>query len=117
MSAAAYKVNIEKVAGKNKFYRRVLHTTKQTQLVVMSIGVGDRIPLERHPGTTQFIRVEKGRARVTVSGKKQILGNGDSIMIPAGATHEVLNYGKIPLKLYTLYSPPHHKPGALEKKK
>ena len=36
---------------------------------------------------------------------------GFAIVVPAGATHNIVNTGNTPLKLYTLYSPPNHRDG------
>ena len=36
--------------------------------------------------------------------------DGSAIIIPAGAEHNIINTSSSePLKMYTLYSPPHHK--------
>lgn len=103
-----YKVNIEKKTLKNKFYRNVLKTTKNMQLVIMSIPVGGDIPKEKHKGT-QFIRIEQGKAKVSVSRKSYNMKADDIIIIPPHTYHYVKNTGKKDLKLYALYSPPEHK--------
>ncbi|MBK5271802.1 MAG: cupin domain-containing protein, partial [Bacteroidia bacterium] len=37
---------------------------------------------------------------------------GDAIVIPAGANHNIINVSKdAALKMYTIYSPAHHKDG------
>lgn len=107
-----FKLNIEKKTLSNKQYRNVLYTTPQMQLVLMSIPVGDDIPKEKHAKVTQFIRVEEGKASVTIyKGKreeKKILKDGDAVIIDPNTYHYVKNIGDIPVKLYTLYSPPQH---------
>ncbi|MGB9707095.1 MAG: cupin domain-containing protein, partial [Microgenomates group bacterium] len=35
--------------------------------------------------------------------------DGDAVVVPAGAQHNVINTGSEPLKLYTIYAPPHHR--------
>jgi mannose-6-phosphate isomerase-like protein (cupin superfamily) len=52
-------------------------------------------------------------------GKKSFkLIPGDSIIIPAGTKHNVINTSKKDdLKLYTVYSPGVHKPGTIQKTK
>ena len=104
-----FKVNIEKATIKNKSYRKVLYTTPQMQLVLMSIPVGSDIHKEKHKKVSQFIRVEKGTGQAVVSGKKYKLSDGISIVIPPNKWHQIINTGRTPLKLYTLYSPPQHK--------
>ncbi len=112
-----YRTNIEKKTLSNSDYRRVLFTTPQMQLVVMSID--DDIPLEVHPHTTQFIRVESGKGvlmqPVTDPGrppKTTRLCDGVAVVIPPGTFHYIQNTSETePLKLYTLYSPPEHPRG------
>ncbi len=103
------KVNIEKKTNANKAYRRVIHTLPKMQVVVMNIPVGSDIKMEKHKNTSQFIRVEKGTARAIVEGKKYKLTAGDSIIIPPGMYHQVINKGKVPLKLYTIYNNMEHR--------
>jgi mannose-6-phosphate isomerase-like protein (cupin superfamily) len=111
-----YKVSIEKKTLSNNNYRKVFHTTKQQQLVVMSLPVGDDIPIEKHPHTTQFIRIEQGIAQAIVDGKKYRLIDGDVIIIPQNTEHYIKNIGSNTLKLYTIYSPPEHPVNTVQKK-
>lgn len=103
-----HKINIEKATLENTYYRKVLHTTPQMQLVLMSLNQGEDIPLETHSSTTQFIRVEKGTALAMVGKKRMLLDDGDSLIIPPGKKHYISQIGEKPLKLYTIYSPPEH---------
>ena len=105
-----YVTNIEKTTKENTFFRKVLYTAKNCQLVVMSIKPGDEIGNEIH-GLDQFIRIEEGKA-------KAILNNGETsyklesefaIIIPANTWHNIINTGDTDLKLYSIYSPPEHK--------
>lgn len=114
---SAYKTNIEKETLENENYRKVLHTAKQMQLVVMSLKTGEDIPLETHHDIDQFIRVEKGKALVKVDGKEFKLEDDDIIIIPAGSEHYVKNTGNDDLKLYSIYTPPEHPKGTMHKTK
>jgi len=112
----AYITNIESDTLNNTFFRRVLNTEKYQQLVVMSLKPQEKIPMEVHKDSDQFFRIEKGTIMATVNGEVYHLGDGDIIMIPNGARHEIYNTSKTePAKLYTIYSLPHHKPGTIEK--
>lgn len=104
-----FKINIEKKTLKNKNYRQVLHTTPQLQLVVMSIPPGEEIPREKHKKKTQFFRIESGKGMVEADGRKVYVKDGDSIMISPNTYHRIVNIGKEPLKIYTLYGPPAHR--------
>jgi len=109
MTKFAYKDNLEKATLKNNYYRNVIYTTPQMQLVLMNIPTGVSIGAETHSKTTQFIRVEKGTGVAIVSGKRYNLKDGDAIIIPAGHRHDIRSTGD--LQLYTIYSPPEHPQG------
>lgn len=112
-----YFVNIEDETKENNDYRRVLYTSKHSQLVVMSIEPGDEIGEEIHE-LDQFIRVEKGKAKVVLNKTDEREVEDDwAVVIPAGLWHNVINTGDKPLKLYTIYTPPEHKDGVVQKTK
>lgn len=104
----AYKANIEKLTLENRRFRKILFTTNQMQLVLMSLEPGEEIGREKHSGITQFIRIEKGKGLAEVGSKRYRLKDGDCIIIPSGKYHNIINTGKNRLKLYTLYAPPAH---------
>ena len=106
MGRIPYKDNIERATINNNFYRKVLFTTPQMQLVLMSIPTGEEIGEEVHPTTTQFIRVESGTGVAYVNGSRYNLKDGDAIIVPPNTRHNVKSTGN--LKVYTLYSPPEH---------
>ena len=101
-----YKSNIERDTIKNTLYRKVLNTTPQLQLVLMTIPAGENIGAETHKTTTQFIRVEKGTGVATVGGMRKRLKDGDAIIIPPNVRHDIKATSD--LHLYTIYSPPEH---------
>lgn len=108
-----YDTNIEQQTLENTNFRKVLWTSEQQQLVVMSISVGGEIGEEVHSENDQFIRIEQGSAKALIDGRSIELGDDDVIIIPRGAEHNVINTGESDLKLYTIYSPPHHKDGTV----
>lgn len=109
-----YDTNIETATLENTNFRKVLYTAGQQQLVVMSIPVGGEIGQEVHDKEDQFIRVESGEAEALIDGRTIKLGDDDVIIIPRGAEHNVVNTSKdADLKLYTIYSPPHHMDGTV----
>jgi mannose-6-phosphate isomerase-like protein (cupin superfamily) len=109
--------DIEGLTDKNKDFRRVLYTGKHVQLVLMSIRKGDEIGEEVHEDRDQFFRVESGKGAVVIDDETTKIRAGDGIIVPAGAKHNLINTGKKRLKLYTLYGPPEHKDGIVEKTK
>jgi mannose-6-phosphate isomerase-like protein (cupin superfamily) len=55
---------------------------------------------------------------VIIDGVKQKIADGDAVIVPAGARHNVINASKTEeLKLYTIYSPPEHDDGTIRKTK
>ncbi len=114
-------LDIEEATLGNENYRSANWTGKYLQLVFMTLKPGEVIDLEVHDGHDQFIRIEKGEARVLMGKTRETL-NFDknvsddwSILIPAGYWHKVENTGKTDLKLYTLYGPPEHRKGTMNK--
>jgi mannose-6-phosphate isomerase-like protein (cupin superfamily) len=109
-----FDTNIEQASFENTNFRTVLHTSEFQQLVVMCIPVGGEIGQEVHDENDQFIRIEAGQAEAMIDGRKITLGDDDVIIIPRGAEHNVVNTSSTEdLKLYTIYSPPHHKDGTV----
>ncbi len=105
-----YVTNIEKLSLENNNFRKVLYTDKNSQLVLMSLLAGEEIGEEVHD-VDQFLRVEKGTGTAILSDISHDLADGSVIIVPAGTKHNVINTGSEPMKLYTLYMPPHHKNG------
>lgn len=104
--------NIEEKTKANSNFRQVLYTGKHTQLVLMSLPVGGEIGLETHPENDQFFRIDAGQGKVVIDGNEYEIADGSAVIVPAGAEHNVINTSETEdLKLYTLYSPPHHKDG------
>lgn len=113
-----FKTNIERDTIKNKNFRKVIYTSKHSQLVLMSIKPKGEIGLETHPENDQFLRFEGGTGRVIIDDSKYTVKDGDAVVIPAGAKHNVVNTSATEeLKIYTIYSPPHHKDGIVRKTK
>ncbi len=61
-------INIERETVTNKDYRRVIHTSNNMQLVLMTLKPGVEIGMERHDSVDQFIRIEEGSAKCRYGG-------------------------------------------------
>ncbi|MFH1286930.1 MAG: cupin domain-containing protein [Candidatus Magasanikbacteria bacterium] len=112
-----YIVNIEKETLGNENFRKVLFTTERSQLVVMAVQTGDDIGMEVHEEHDQFIRIERGKARVILNGEEIEVEDDFAIVIPAGTEHNIINTGEEVLKLYTIYTPPEHAPETIHETK
>ena len=104
--------NIEKETLANKNFRKVLYTAKHCQLVLMSLLAGEEIGMEVHPDNDQFFRFEKGNGKVIINETEYEVADGDAVVVPSGSNHNVIA-GDSGLKMYTLYSPAHHKDGII----
>ena len=117
-SMKGFKSNIEKDTLGNNDFRHVLYTGKYSQLVLMSLKPHEEIGEEVHKTVDQFFRFEKGTGIVSIDGVKHKIADGDAVVVPAGAKHNVINTSKTAeLKLYTIYSPPEHQDGTVRKTK
>lgn len=104
--------NIEKDTLENENFRKVLYTGKHCQLVLMSLKPNEEIGMEVHPDNDQFFRFEKGQGKCIIDGNEYDVADGTAIVVPAGAEHNIINTSENEeLKLYTIYSPAHHKDG------
>ena len=85
----------------------------------MSIDVGGDIGLEMHPNLDQFIRIEAGQGVVNMGQAQNNLnfqacvGQDYAFIIPAGTWHNLINTGRTPIKLYSIYAPPQHPHGTI----
>lgn len=109
-----YATNIEKSTLENNNFRKVLYTGKHSQLVLMSLAPKEEIGMEVHEENDQFFRFEKGQGKCIIDGNEYDLKDGTAVVVPAGAQHNIINTSDAEeLKLYTIYSPAHHKDGII----
>jgi mannose-6-phosphate isomerase-like protein (cupin superfamily) len=114
MKMEGYVINLEKETRKNIDFRRVLYTGKHSQLVLMSLKPGEEIGEETHEDVDQFFRFEGGEGKAIIDGVEHRIKDGNGVIFPAGARHNVVNTSKrANLKLYTIYSPPEHQDGVV----
>lgn len=118
-----YVTNIEQATCRNNNFRTALWTGEYLQLTLMSIPAGGEIGLEIHPDTDQFLRLEDGSGIVRMGHCRdnpdfqRRVGAGDAVFVPAGTWHNIVNTGRCPIKLYSVYAPPHHPHGTVHRTK
>ena len=116
--AKGFYSNIEKDTLENENFRKVLYTGKHSQLVLMSLIPNEEIGMEVHEDNDQFFRFEKGQGKVIIDGNEYEVTDGSAIVVPSGSQHNVINLSTTDtLKMYTIYSPAHHKDGVVRKTK
>jgi mannose-6-phosphate isomerase-like protein (cupin superfamily) len=104
--------NIETLTVANDDFRRVLYTAKHCQLVLMALRPNEEIGTETHH-LDQFFRVEAGDGEAVLDGVRTAIHAGFALIVPAGTELNIINTGKVPMKLYTLYAPPNHRDGVV----
>lgn len=116
-------VNIDHCTKINSNYRTALWTGEYLQVTLMCIPVGGEIGLEIHHDLDQFICIVDGSAVVKMGKCKdslkeqQRVGSNCAVIIPACTWHNIVNNGRTPLKLYSVYAPPQHPFGTVHKTK
>ncbi len=109
-----YNSNIESDTLENTNFRKVMYSGKHLQLVLMCLKAGEEIGEEIHPENDQFFRFESGTGKCFIDGNEYSVKDGDALIVPAGAMHNIVNAdAKKEFKMYTIYAPPHHKDGIL----
>ncbi len=115
---SGYVDNIEEKTKTNSYFRQVLFTGKNCQLVLMSLKPNEDIGMEVHNNVDQFFRFEQGQGKVIIDGQESVVDDGVAVVVPAGAQHNVINTSSSEdLKLYTVYSPPNHPEGTIHQTK
>ena len=111
-----YFGHIEKDTLTNDYFRKVLFTGQNCQLVLMTLQPGEEIGAEVHDDHDQFFRFESGEGKAIIGQDEHLVKDGDSVIVPAGENHNIINTSmNAPLKLYTIYSPPEHPDGTVHK--
>ncbi|MEX0650886.1 MAG: cupin domain-containing protein [Actinomycetota bacterium] len=115
--------DINKLTLGNTNFRAVTYTGEHTQLTLMRLGPGEEIGWERHGHLDQFLRLEQGRARVEFGRTEDAVDETHEVeddwafIVPAGVWHNVVNIGDDDVKLYSIYSPPEHADGTVQRTK
>jgi mannose-6-phosphate isomerase-like protein (cupin superfamily) len=113
MSEGPYVSDVFGIARENTDFRRVLATTKHTQLVVMTLPPGGEIGEEVHDGIDQLLLVVDGSGRALLDGDVTPVGPGYAVVVPSGTRHNVVSDDVLPMRLVTVYGPPDHRPGTV----
>ena len=105
--------NIITLTQQNNNYHQEIATAQYSQVVLMNIRPQEEIGEEVHPNTDQLLVFVSGTGKAILNGETSSINPGDLILVPAGTRHNIINAGIENLKLYTIYTPPHHKPGTV----
>lgn len=103
--------SIEDLADANEAFRRVVYTGRHLQLVLMRLLAGEETGTGAEARHDRFFHVVTGVATVTIDGVGARVEGAAIVLVPAGATHRIVNTGVEPLAFYTLLGPPAHRDG------
>lgn len=118
-----YVVDIPRQAVRNTNFRTAIWTGSDLQMTLMHLPPCGEIGVEMHEDTDQLLRVEQGGGIVKMGACREQMDvqyrvcRGDAIFVPAGTWHNVINTGRIPLKLSSVYAPPNHRKGTVHRTK
>ncbi len=113
----SFQTNVVSKTQKNDFFRQVLFTGVQSQLVVMSLNPGEDIGEEVHANVEQTLFNLSGTGKVILDGIESDFHQGDVVVVTPGVKHNFLNTGTEKLKIYTIYVPANHIDGTVHKTK
>lgn len=116
-------MDIDRETKENTNFRKEAWTGEHLQVTLMCIPTNCDIGVEIHEDTDQLVCIVQGCATITFGATKcsmcdgQRANGGDACLIPAGTWHNITNSGSIPLKVYSVYAPPHHAAGTVQRTK
>lgn len=116
-------IDLDRAAEMNPNFRTALWTGSHLQVTLMTLPPGEDIGTELHEDTDQFIRIEQGCGMVQFGRTQNTVRNiqhvncHSAVIIPAGTWHNIINCGNAPLRLYSIYAPPHHPFGTIHRTK
>ncbi|MCL5970774.1 MAG: cupin domain-containing protein [Patescibacteria group bacterium] len=109
--------NINQKTKENTYFRQVLETGGNTQIVIMSIPPGGEIGMEVHEKEDQVLYLLEGSGKAILNSEEENFDTGDIVLVRHGTQHNFVNTGATDLKIITTYSPPHHPVGTIHKTK
>lgn len=109
--------NIKELARENENFRHVIYSGKHSQIVLMSLLVGEDIGMETHGTSDQILFIVHGDGKAIVGREKTNIKKHSVIFVPAGTEHNIINKGNDEMKLYTIYAPSVHADGIIHKTK
>lgn len=109
--------DLRRQAVENANFRKVVDTGTHMQVVLMSIEAKDEIGSEVHPDNEQIVINASGTGMSVVDGNESPFNENDLVLVRPGTRHNFVNTGDTPLKIITIYAPPHHPAGTVHKTK
>lgn|SRR3989338_5874010 len=111
-----FNQDIFKISRENNWFRHELITTRQSQLVLMSLNPREDIGEELHKAD-QILLCVAGTGTLVMNSMETKVSEGHLMFIPSGTKHNIINSSEGMMKLISIYSPPEHPPGTIHKTK
>jgi mannose-6-phosphate isomerase-like protein (cupin superfamily) len=111
----AFNIDIVAATRANEFFRRVVSTGPNAQVVLMCIPPNGEIGEEVHDRVDQVLAFVAGEGVAVLEGEESHVGPDHLVHVPAGVRHNVVNRGSFDLRLYTIYAPPQHAEGTIHR--
>jgi quercetin dioxygenase-like cupin family protein len=97
---------IAKLARNSDVFRKVLHTGRRMQVVIMSLRKGEGTHEEAHPHSDQLVYVLHGDGEALIGGRLHDLDRGDGLFVATGTRLKLRNTGDEELRVLVVLSPP-----------
>jgi mannose-6-phosphate isomerase-like protein (cupin superfamily) len=100
--------NIKEIVNlKSKIFRKVMFTSNYLKVESLRLNPGEETGVETNQSTDQFFKFEGGTGVGIINGNEYKVENGDTIVVPAGSSHNVINTDPSEgLMMYVVYGPP-----------
>lgn len=72
---------------------------------VLRLAPGEYVTEHLHPYSEEFLHIVRGHLEMTLDGVPVALGPGDSLLVPIGARHRLVNTGNVPAEAVFHLSP------------
>lgn len=116
-------INLERLTRLNRNFRTAIWTGEYMQMTLMSVPTGGEIGFEMHRDLDQLLLIESGFGTVFMGKRRndpeiaERVSPGYAVFVPAGTWHNIVNTGRTPLKLSSVYAPPQHPRGTVHRTK
>lgn len=111
-----FNKDIIALATKNTNFQQEVFYDDQCQIVLMHLEPGQDIGEETHDADqTTFVVAGEGHAKI--DGKSTKITPNHVVVVPKGSSHNFINEGEGPMKIFTVYSPPAEDKGVSHKTK
>ena len=104
----SFHTHLDEATHQNNDFRRVLFTGPKSQLVLMTIPPGGEVGEEVHEHTEQTLFFQSGFGEGLLNNETFPIEAGKVVVVTPGTRHNFKNTSDTPMRIVTVYAPPHH---------